>query len=149
MTLLASDRVALLATIDPDALTATAFSSDWVDIQDYNSLMAVVYLGTLGVNATVNAKLEQDDVGDASNTKDITGKAITELTQAGTDASDNQAIINVREDELDVAGGFRYVRLTITIGVATSDGGGAIYGINPTYGVASDNDLASVAEIVN
>ena len=146
---LPSERVALLGTVDPDVLTATAHTSDYVDAGSFESIMAVIMAGTLGSSATFDAKLVQATDSSGTGSKDISGKAITQLTQAGTDESDKQAIINVRSEELDLDNGFDHVALTITVGTASSDGGGALFGLNPRYGPASDNDLASVAEIVS
>lgn len=144
---LASEAAALVATVDPDALTAATHTSDWVDMQDFERIMAIVAVGTLGTSATVDAKLEQATDSSGSGAKDITGKAITQLTQAGSD-DDKQAIINCKADELDVENDFRYVRLSITVGTATSDGAGFVLGLEPRYAPASDRDLASVDEIV-
>lgn len=145
--LLPSMRAAVAATIDPDVYTAAAYSSDWVDMATFESIMAVVMAGTLGTSATLDAKLQQATDGSGTGVKDITGKAITQLTEAGTD-SDKQAIINCRSDELDVNNGFTHVRLTMTVAVATSDAGAIVLGLDPRYGPASDNDLATVDEIV-
>lgn len=145
---LGSELAGLVATIDPDAYTASTVVSDYVDMSLYPVLMAVVYAGDLGTSATLDAKLVQATDSSGTGAKDIADKAITQLTEAGTD-SNKQAIINVREDELDIENGFGFVALSMTVAVATSDCGGAIYGFFPTYGFANDNDLASVDEIVN
>jgi hypothetical protein len=150
MTLLATDRVALVAAIDPDAYTAAAYTTDWVDMTKFKTLMAVVYVGTMATNSTVDAKLQAADDGAGSNPIDLTGKAITQLTEAGTD-SDKQAIINLREDEINAqatTAGKQFVALVVTVTTAASDMGAAIYGLDPVYNVASDADLASVDEIV-
>ena len=143
----ASDNVAHLATIDPDATTASTVTSEWVDASEFHTLMAVVLAGTLGSSATVNAKLEQATSAAGAGAKDISGAAITELTQAGTD-SDTESIISLQTDALDVDGGFRYVRLSVTVAVATSDIAGYIIGVSPRVGPASDWNASSVNEVV-
>jgi len=144
---LASEGVAIGATIDPDVLTATAFTSDWMSMADFENAMAIVMVGTLGSSATVDAKLLQATDASGTGSKDITGKAITQLTEAGTD-SDKQAIINCRSEELDLANDFDHIALWIDVNVASSDGAGILLGLNARYKPASDNDLASVDEIV-
>lgn len=144
---LASEAAALVATIDPDALAVAAVSSDYVDMALFDQVLAVVSAGTLGTAATLDAKLEQAQDSGGTGVKDITGKAITQLVKATDD--DKQALIDCRAAELDTDGGFSFLRLTITVGAATSDGSGHVFGFGPRYGPASDNDLASVAEIVN
>lgn len=144
---LASEQVAIVGTIDPDANTAAALSTVWIPVKNFMSFMACVMAGTLGSSATLNGKLEQATTVGGSGAKDITGKAITALTDGGTD-SDKQAVINLRPEELDVAGGFDHFRLTMTTATATSDSAAWVIGINPMRAPASDHDEGSVDEIV-
>lgn len=145
--LLPSQQSAVLACIDPDVTAASTVLSGYCSLVDFESVMAIVMAGTLGASATVDAKLVQATDSSGTGVKDITGKAITQLTQAGTD-SDKQAIINCCADELDVDNGFTHVALSITVAVATSDVGGLVLGFYPSYGPASDADNATVDEIV-
>lgn len=126
----ASEQAVLAAVIDPDATAAGTVTSGWVNLADYGLLLATVFAGTLGTSATVDAKLEQATDSSGTGAKDITGKAITQLTQAGTD-SDKQALINCNHGDLDIANDFDHVRLSITVAVATSDVGGCIHGLAP------------------
>lgn len=144
--ILPSDDVRIVGVIDPDANTAGALSTAWVSMSSFQNVMAIVMAGTLGSSGTLDAKLEQATDGSGTGVKDITGKAITQLTQAGTD-SDKQAVINCRADELDVANGFDYVRLTMTTAVATSDSAALLLGLDQRYEPTAD--LASVDEIVS
>jgi hypothetical protein len=146
MNRLPSEKAAVVATIDPDAYTAATYLSDAVDMADFESIMALVKVGTMASTSTVDAKLVQATTSGGTY-KDITGKAITQLTEAGTD-SDKQAIINCRAEDLDVANDYRYVKLSVTVAAAASDLDGTILGFNAAVNPASDNDLASVAEIV-
>lgn len=129
----ASEQAILAAVIDPDATAAGTVTSTWVNLADYGLLLATIFAGTLGASATVDAKLEQATDASGTSAKDITGKSITQLTQAGTD-SDKQALINCNHHDLDVANDFDHVRLSITVAVATSDVGGCIHGVAP-FGV--------------
>lgn len=142
-----SDEVAVVGCIDPDAYTAAGYSTGWVDMRVWQKIMGIVMAGTLGSSATLDGKLEQATDGSGTGAKDITGKAITQLTQAGTD-SDKQAIINCRADELDIANGFTHARLTMTVGTATSDAGALLMGMIARYRNAAANDAATVDEIV-
>ncbi len=145
---LGSDRVAVVGAIDPDALTANTYETGWIDMADFPRLMAIVLTGTLGTSATVDAKFEQATDGSGTGAKDVAGKAIAQLTEAGTDQSDMQAIINLHQSELDLENSFTHARLSLTIGTATSDAGAVVLGLDARYAPASDNDAASVDEIV-
>lgn len=144
---LPSERVAVGGVIDPDANAAGALTSDYISMGEFQSAMAICLAGTLGSSGTLDMKLVQATDSSGTGVKDISGKAITQLTQAGTDA-DKQAIINVRAEELDVANGFDHVAIVLTTATATSDSAAILLGCDPRNGPASDNDLASVDEIV-
>ena len=133
--------------VDPDANAAGAITTAYVDMSKFRSAMAIILVGTLGTAATVDAKLVQATDSGGTGSKDITGKAITQLVKASND--DDQAIINVRSEELDVTNSFDFVALTYTTGTATSDGSAVLLGLDAVHGPASDNNLASVQEIVS
>lgn len=140
---LASEAAAIVAVIDPDAYTAAAYSSDYVDMSKFDSAQFIVMAGDLGSSATLDGKLLSSTT--ASGGTDMTGKAITQLTQAGTD-SNKQAVINVKAAELPE--GHRYVKLVMTVAVATSDAGAIALGFGPKNSPASGADLPVVDEIV-
>jgi len=146
---LGSEQAAVVATIDPDVLPAATYTSDYVEAALFANFIATIMAGTLGASATVDAKLVQATDSGGTGKKDITGKAITQLTQASPDDSDKQAIINLKPEELDVNNDFTHFALELTVATATSDGGAIIQGLDPRFGPASDNNLASVAEVVN
>lgn len=151
--MLPTDAAAIVATIDPDAYAPGIYYSDFVDMGDWHALLAVIEVGTLGTNGTVDAALLQSTSSAGAGEKAVTSKSITQFTQAGSDA-DKQAMINLRPEELDIANSFRYVRLRITTdetaspSAAVNDFGATLWGFWPRNGVASDQDLASVDEIV-
>lgn len=144
---LASEVAAVVAVIDPAAQAAGAVTSAWVDMREFSKLMAIIMAGTLGTSGTLDGKLQEATDSSGTGAKDITGKAITQLTEAGTDESDRQAIINIDEQDLDINNGFTHVALVMTVAVATSDTGGIILGFGSDR-PASNRDIASVAEIV-
>lgn len=143
---LPSNRAVLAGVIDPDAYTADTYTTGWISMADFGSIQAVIMAGTLGSSATLDAKLEQASDSSGTGAKDITGKAITQLTQAGSD-SDKQAIINCRAEELDVDNSFTHVRLSVTVGTATSDAGAFVLGHDARYAPA--DDISTVDEVVS
>jgi len=133
------------AAIDPDAYGAGTVTSGWVSLADYEYIQAIVMVGEMQATSTVDAKLEQAQDGSGTGAKDITGKAITQLTAAGSD-SDKQAILNCRSEELDVTNAFTHVRLSITTATAASDSAGLILGSDARYFPATD--ATTVDEVV-
>lgn len=137
---------AVVATLDPDAYTASSRTTDYVDMEYFHQISAIVMAGTLGTSATLNAKIMQATSSTGAGAVTVAGKAIAALTQAGSD-SGKQAIINLKADELNVAGGFKFAAVRV-VSVVTSDWGVVVLGLNPRYGPAHANDLADVDEIV-
>ena len=156
---LPSELAAIVATIDPDAYADGAQNSDYVDMADFESLMAVLLLGAVpDTGTTIDFKLQQATTSGGAGVKDITGKAITQIASGSPAVGDKQAIINVRASELDLDNGFQFVRAVATGADSSSpadsptvtvDYGAVLLGFGPRYGPASDNDLASVAEIIS
>ncbi len=156
---LPSEVAAVVATIDPDVYSHGAQSSDYVDMSKFDQLMAILLIGTFpDTGTTMNFKLQQATTSGGAGVKDITDKAITAIASGSPAVSDKQAVINLRADELDIAGGFRFVKAVATGAdsdspadspVNTIDYGAVLIGFGARYGPAYDNDLATVAEIVN
>ncbi|WP_300535738.1 hypothetical protein [uncultured Mameliella sp.] len=142
-----SDLAAVVGVIDPDANSAATYTTDWIDMSTFQMVMGIVMAGTLGASATLDAKFEQATDSGGSGVKDISGTDITQLTKAGSD-DDKQVVINLHADDLDLANDFTHARLSMTVGTATSDAGAVVLGMSPRYAPASDNDAATVDEIV-
>lgn len=138
------EDVRVLGVIDPDAYAANSYSTGWIAAADYQRCMAIVMAGDLGTSATLDAKIEEATSAAGAGAQDCPGKAITQLTQAGTD-SNKQSLIHVGQE--DLSEGFTHFRLTIAVGVATSDAGALVVGVEPTRSYQSQ--VATVDEMVD
>lgn len=149
---LASEMAAVVGVIDPDAYATGNIDTGWIDASKFDRFMAIVMAGDIVSTGTLDAKLQQASDSSGTGAEDITGKAITQLTQAGTD-SNKQAIINLRPEEMVgaslsfKAGTATHFRLRLVSATAGADAGALVLGFVPRYGAASDNDLTSVDEI--
>lgn len=141
-----SQRLTLTGVVNPQSAAAGTVTTAWVSVAQGQWFMALVAAGVLGASATLNAKLEQAQDGSGTGAKDIVGKAITAMVKATDD--NKQAIINVKQDDLDANGNFTHVRLSMTIGAAASLVFGALFEVDPRYGPADLDAAASVKEIV-
>ena len=131
-----SETLAVLATLDPASQAASTVTTGWVDASTYLALMAEIQTGVLGASATVDAKLQQATDNSGTGVKDITGKAITQIVKVSGD--NKQALINMKASDLDTEGGFRFVRLSLTVGTAASLVSATLYGGIARYGVVSN-----------
>ena len=142
-----SEQVALVSALDPASLSANTYYSDWILADDFERFMAIVLVGAITTNGTCDIAISQATDGSGTGAKDVTGKAATQLTQAGTD-SNKQVVLQCSTEELDRAGGFNYVAIEIVTAVAATIAGAALLGFRPRYAPANAYDVASVDEIV-
>jgi len=143
-----SARVGVVGVIDPDAYAAGTYTTGWIDMQDYFSVMGIVLVGDMVSNSTVDAKFQQATSSGGAGVKDVTGSAIAQLTQAGTD-DNKQVAINLHQSDLDYNNGFRWVRLSMTVATAASDSGAVVVATDNRYGAATSVDATTVDEVVS
>lgn len=148
-TLLPSQEVAILGGISPNAYSASTQTSGWVSLANFQAIMAILDIGTMGAGSSYDAKIEQaqDDTG--TGAKDLEGLAITQLTQAGVDASGSKAVLELYGEDLDLENAFTHVRVSVTTAGGAIDHSAVVLGMKGRYGPASDYDVDSVVEIVS
>jgi len=143
-----TECIGVVATIDPDVHTAAAYICDEIDMNKWNRVMFIVAAGTLGSSATLDFIVKGGASTNAgSHATAVTGKSITQVTQAGTDGSDKQYIVEVSAEEC-AAQGLNFIEGTMTVGTATSDAGMVAIGWREDYSDVTSQDLASVTEII-
>lgn len=142
-----SEICAVVGNIDPDAYAnSTVATNEYIPLKNFRRFMAIVQAGDIVSTGTVDAKLITYTNGSGSGAEDVTGSAITQLTQAGTD-SNKQVVINF--DPAKLAGSAAtHFKLSVTMGTAGADLSAIVLGFDPLYGPASDSDTSTVDEIV-
>lgn len=138
-------RAPVMAVLNPISQSPATVVTGYVSMSMFQNILALLQVGVLGSGATVDAKLVQATDSSGTSAKDIAGKAITQLTQAGTDAN-KQVEINCSADELDVANGFTHVALSVTSGSTASLISAAVLGFDARYEPATD--ATTVDEII-
>ena len=141
-----NEKIAILATLDPASVSAGTVLTAWVSLANFHSIAALIQTGVMGASATIDAKLRQatDNVG--TGAKDIAGKALVQILKAAGD--NKQATIEARGEDLDVANGFGFVALSLTVGTAASMVGAMLVGANARYAPASSFNQAAVVQVV-
>ena len=142
-----SETVAILATLDPVSQAVSTVTTGWISLANFHALMAVIHTGLLGAAATVDAKLQQALDNAGTGVKDVPGKSLVQLTQVGGGSS-KQALINLKPEELDTVGGFGWVRLSLSVGVAASLVAAQVWGVAPRFAPADAFDQAAVSQII-
>lgn len=141
-----SESLAVLATYDPASVAASTVTTGWVDASTFLFLLAIIQTGVLGASATLDAKLQQASDSGGTGAKDITNKAITQIVKASGD--NKQAMISCKGSDLDVEGGFRFVRLSLTVGTAASIINAVLLGGVARFQPASAYNQAGVVQTV-
>lgn len=144
-----TEGLALIGTIDPDAYGTGVTSTDVIDMRYWKEVLFVVTAGDIVSTGTIDFEVNYDTASGGTFTNVVTGKAITQLTEAGTD-SNKQALVRVTDEEVaQMAVGARYIRGDANLLAAGADFAVVVLGVPKSYGPANEYDLASVDEIVN
>lgn len=109
-----SEDLVPLATHYPLTRQTATHVSDWVNMEGYHRAWLFVLLGVMGAGTTFTAGIEQAQDAAGTGAKAVTSKVLTSLTQAGAD-DNSLACIELQTEELDVNGGFEYIRFYTTI----------------------------------
>jgi hypothetical protein len=151
---LPSEVVGLVACVDPDAYAPGTVTGDVIDMSEFHAALGILMVGDLGTAGTVVMKWEQA-VTSGGQYKDVAGATTATIDQADSPNPSNQQIkLDLRAEDLDMANGYRFARLSVTVAdatspeSATSDVAAVAFGVWPRTGLASAYDLASVDEIV-
>jgi len=149
----ASEMAAVLGIVDPDAYAAGSYDTGWIDAGKFHRFLAAILVGDIAATGLVDALIQIASNASGAGVEAATGKAITQMTQAGSD-SNKQALIDVKPEDLKGAtlsfknGTATHFRLRVTLTTAGADMGAAVLGFGPRYAPASQHDLSSVDEIV-
>jgi len=127
-----SELIYPLVTQHPDDRGPATHNSDWVSLRDYHRAWLFLDMGDMGVLSTVTAGLQQATDTTGTGVKAITGKTITQLTQASGDAG-SLVCIELQTEELDVDGGFDCVRFYVTTVVNTVIYSATLFGLISRY----------------
>ena len=142
MTILASENGSIIGIINPADRVGTTANGTAIDLAKFHQAMFLLLVGN--TDTTVDFKL-QESASTSSGFTDILGKAVTTFTSA---EDNKQAIINL--DSSEMGSSKRYVRGVITAGSGTACVVGMVaLGFSPRFRPATDDDLASVSQVVS
>ncbi len=151
-----TEALAEVATLDPQGILA-AGTTDYAGMQLHRRIVFTLLAGDIPAGVTalnfklVSGSLTGGTVAPVLYSADITGKTIT--CTAGTIGSNQQYHIEITDAELNDHAGTIGARQYVAAVVTPSGGGTMLAAISAKaavarYHPASDNDLASVAQIV-
>ena len=141
-----SARVAIAGVIAPAQAAAGTYTTGWLDMRTFWSVLAIINTGVLGAGGTIDAKVEQATSAAGAGAKNVVGSAITQIVKATGD--NKQVEINLVPADLDKNGGYKFARLSLTVGTAASFVSALLVGVDARYGAASANQASTVTETV-
>lgn len=142
-----SSRIGVIGGISPRSAGVGTVTTGWLDMQALFTVLALVSIGAFGANATVDAQIEQATDANGTGAKPIPGSQITQLVAAG--GNDRHAQINLRQEDFDRNAGFRFFRLSVTVGGAATQLAASIIGADFRAGGGAQNAATSVAQTVS
>lgn len=127
-----TEVTAVLGGAFPDSYAIGTHDTAYINISNYHRVFVFLIVGEMQAGATLACSLRQATSTAGAGAKAITGKSITQLTQAGGDGNDYIGI-ELRSEELDVAGGFDCISLRIVIAGAAVEAAAGMLGTVPRY----------------
>ena len=152
-TTLFSERVAVLAAIDPDAYSPSTVTSGWVKADKFHKFAAIGMLGDTNASGSPYGQavfsIFQGNTDSGGAAKLVSGKTVTLGEIAGATEENDQCVINLDPaDELDLDAGFYWIAVRAVVSGEACDVAAVLLGIDPKYSPASNNDSATVNEII-
>jgi hypothetical protein len=140
-----SKRASVLGFVAPQSSASGAKVTGWLDATTFHNVLAVIQTGAMTATGTLDAKFQQATSNAGAGAKDVTGKAITQLLAASN--SNNQVLIDMRQEDLDIANGFKWIQLSITPATAASLLAGVVLGFDPRNLEASNSLNANASQV--
>lgn len=113
-----AEVIAPIGQIAPQSSSSNLLSGA-INMKNVHRLAAVISVGVITATGTLDAKFVQA-VTSGGTYKDITGKAIVQLTAAGDSNPGKPLVIELRADEMDLVNGYAFVKLSLTPATAAS-----------------------------
>ena len=132
----------VLAHLPADSET-TEVNTAWVSLANYHRAVILVSVGDMASNATLDIDIEQATDSGGTGVTNITGKSITQLTQAGSD-SNKIVIIEIQSEELDVANDFDHIRVEVTPATAAVEFAVFVLGFIPRFAPVSTTAIDEI-----
>lgn len=132
-----------LASDYADSFAIGTHTSAYVSLMNYHRTVIVINVGDIAAGGALDARLLQATTTAGAGAKAITGKAITQLTQAGGDG-DDIVCIELQTEELDVTNAFDCIALELTVTSGAVELSYIIYGIEPRFPPTGTTNWAEV-----
>lgn len=132
-----------LAYEHADSMAIGTHTSSYVSMANYHRAWLVINVGDMVQGSTLDITIRQATDTSGTSVKAITGKAITQLTQAGGDGND-LLCIELRTEELDVSNAFDCICVRAVVAGAAVEYGYILYGCVPRFAPTATTNWTEV-----
>ncbi len=115
----------------------------WIPISGFKRALVLVSVGDMGLNSTVDVKVQSATSNAGASAADITGAALTQFTQAGTDQSNTTGVIDVDLEHVSDSAD-THVGVVITVATAATE----LCVVTALYGAENSEDATGGDETV-
>jgi hypothetical protein len=113
-----AENATVTKVLDPVSQSAGSPTTVWIPMQGFKRAVFILQVGAMTTNSTVDMKLQTAESDSGTGANDVTGAAITQLTEAGTD--DNKVVaIDINFEEA-VSDSDTHIGAIITVATAAS-----------------------------
>lgn len=137
------ERLPIVGVINPASISASTVLTGAIDMKNFRRVTFYIVTGVLGASATVDFKVTAS-LTSGGTYVDVTGRAITQIVKASGD--NVQVALEVTAEQV-AAQSLRFIKGSLTIATAASIVGVLAIADGLRYSDASENDLATVAQI--
>ena len=140
-----SERAAVVATVDPQTVANSEKLTDAIDMSKWAEVLFIFLTGDMA-SETIDFGL-QASATSGGTYANITDKQATQLAAHASNNDNSQIVINLKAEEMPA--GKRWVKGRAITGAGTGGPGCIVaLGMRPKFGPATDDDLASVLQVV-
>lgn len=112
--------------------TSTQVNGAWVDVKDFHRIVAKLKVGAIAATGTLVFQIQQ-----ATSAAGAGAKALKAAPSIGDTADNRDIWLEVKAEELDVDGGFRFVRIEAIAATAASIISAELLGVKGRYSPAA------------
>ncbi len=115
-----------------DSFGISTRNSDWFLMERFHRGVLQLIVGDMQAQATLDVQLRQATSAAGAGAKAVTGKAITQMTQAGGDGNEYR-VIELQTEQMDVTNNYNYIRVQVVIAGAAVEYAFVFNAYDPRY----------------
>lgn len=136
-----SEVVSLLGTIHPASYNSEQ-NTGYVSLANYHRAVVVVHAGVIGGNLDIDIEQGTDTDGTGAKALDSNSK---DITKTATTDNNTVSLIEIKNHELDVAGGFDCINVEVTpagAGIFAVE----VWGLSPRYAPVATTNVDTITD---